>query len=76
MHDIAEMREKRCSGLKDIINNIGEYFAIEFKDAEHRSVVRMIRANNNVMSKDIMDKWIWENYIENYIKKNDACTVN
>jgi hypothetical protein len=74
MHEVAEEHEVRCSGIADLINNIDTYFEYKLKDSIHKEVISMLRSNNNTMTKEIMDRWVWENYVENYIKKNHACS--
>jgi len=73
MHEVATEREQRCSGIIDLINNIDAYFEFELKASAHKEVLNMIKANNNIMTKEIMDRWVWENYVENYIKKDHGC---
>ena len=75
-HRKAKKHEIKCSGIADIITNIDDYFKIELKENDHKDVLRMIKKNRGIMSKEIMKRWIEENYYENYIEKKKGCNKN
>ena len=71
-HEIAAEHERRCSGIQDL-SRIKDYFQIELLEEDHRDVLGMIQKNNMVFNDKMMQRWIEENYRENYIEKKTTC---
>lgn len=75
-HRRAKAHEIRCSKIKNITCNIEKYFTIELKEKDHADVVRLIINNDGIMNKRIMERWIQENYYENYIQRKQECDID
>jgi hypothetical protein len=70
-HSKAKKSEEKCSGL-DIIKNIDKYFEIELYEENHSNILKLVKENNYVMSKEIMKLWTSQNYYEIYVQ-NKKC---
>ncbi len=73
-HRKAKRAETKCSGVKDIINNMLEYFNIELGENAHEIVLKIIKKNGGVLNKRAMTLWVTENYYEIYYEKGEECS--
>jgi hypothetical protein len=66
-------REKQCSGITNLFENIELFFETEMKEKEHADIRAKLRKNGNVITLPIMRRWIHENYTKNYIINTRKC---
>lgn len=68
-HKKAKQSEEMCSNIPNVIRNIDEYFTKELYEENHATVLKLVKENEYIMSKEIMKLWTSQNYYEIYVQK-------